>query len=304
MNGYKKIIKSQQVRFFILRVLRFVPDRLMLKLQYWIKLKRKLDFNNPVRYTEKIQWYKLFYRNPAMMQCVDKYGVREYVEKKGLKHILNEAYQVVDLPEQINYEALPSKFIIKTTNGSGTNIICRDKGALNIPAVSKQLKSFLSMAEASAGREWAYGGSSKKIIVEKLLEDPSNQDGGVSDYKFLCFDGQPRYIVYDQDRFINHKRNFYTTDWEYLPVSSDVPCFGDVVKKPQNLDGMLQIARQLSEDFPAVRVDLYNIDGKIYFGELTFYPWSGYVQFEPDAMDCELGKHFNLATFETAGEKK
>ena len=294
MNGYKKIISSQKMRFAILRMLKFVPDKARIKLQYRIKLKRKLNLKDPKRYTEKIQWYKLYYRNPVMMECVDKYGVRKYIEKKGLGNILNQLYQVVDRPEEINFDQLPDKFVIKTTNGSGTNILVKDKKTLNIAETKKKLNDFLNMAEASAGREWAYGGSSKKIIVEELLEDNSNKDKGISDYKFLCFNGKPVYVVYDKDRFSDHKRNFYDVNWNYVKVDSDCPCFEDSVKKPENYEKMVEIASVLSRDFPAVRVDLYNIEGKIYFGELTFYPWSGYVQYTPDSFDFELGKYFVL----------
>ena len=294
MNGYKKIISSQKMRFAILRMLKFVPDKAMIKLQYRIKLKRKLNLKDPKRYTEKIQWYKLYYRNPVMMECVDKYGVRRYIEKKGLGNILNQLYQVVDRPEEINFDQLPDKFVIKTTNGSGTNILVKDKKTLNIAETKKKLNDFLNMTEASAGREWAYGGSSKKIIVEELLEDNSNKDKGISDYKFLCFNGKPVYVVYDKDRFSDHKRNFYDVNWNYVKVDSDCPCFEDSVKKPENYEKMVEIASVLSRDFPAVRVDLYNIEGKIYFGELTFYPWSGYVQYTPDSFDFELGKYFVL----------
>ena len=282
------------MRFAILRMLKFVPDKAMIKLQYRIKLKRKLNLKDPKRYTEKIQWYKLYYRNPVMMECVDKYGVRRYIEKKGLGNILNQLYQVVDRPEEINFDQLPDKFVIKTTNGSGTNILVKDKKTLNIAETKKKLNDFLNMAEASAGREWAYGGSSKKIIVEELLEDNSNKDKGISDYKFLCFNGKPVYVVYDKDRFSDHKRNFYDVNWNYVKVDSDCPCFEDSVKKPENYEKMVEIASVLSRDFPAVRVDLYNIEGKIYFGELTFYPWSGYVQYTPDSFDFELGKYFVL----------
>lgn len=295
--NYKKVIRSQNLRFFILRCLKFLPDSMMLKIQYRIKLNRKLNLRFPKRYTEKIQWYKLHYRNPIMMQCVDKYYVREFVKKRGLECILNELYQVVDDPEQIDFSALPEKFIIKTTNGSETNIICRDKSELDIPKTKHQLRHYLSMAEASAGREWAYEGSSQKIIIERLLEDKDCPDYGVCDYKFLCFDGEPAYIVYDKDRFSGHKRNFYDTNWNCVNVGSDCPRILEKVEKPENFDVMLRVARILSEGFPAVRVDLYNIKGKIYFGELTFYPWSGYVQFDPDMFDYTLGEKFRLTEY-------
>ena len=294
MNEYKKIIRSQSVRFAILRALKFVPDVIMLKLQYRIKLQRKLDITNPQRYTEKIQWYKLYYRNPLMMQCVDKYNVREYIKGKGLENILNELYFVTDDPEKIDFDSLPMKFALKTTNGSETNIFCKDKSKLDREATKTKLKKFLSMANVSAGREWAYDGSSKLIIAEKLMEDDSNPDGSISDYKFLCFNGEPEFVVYDCDRFIGHKRNIYDLKWNNLKIDSDCPQIDREIPKPKNFSEMIEISRILSKDFPAVRVDLYNIKGQIIFGELTFYPWSGYVQFTPDKFDFELGNKFSL----------
>ena len=157
----------------------------------------------------------------------------------------------------------------------------------------------MSLNNIKAGREWAYTGIKPKIIVEKFLETPSTDgvDRGIADYKFLCFNGKPEVIVYDIDRFIEHKRNFYDTNWKYLDVSSDCPKFGDIVDKPQKLDEMLEIAKKLSEDFPAVRVDLYCVNNKIYFGEMTFYPWSGYTEFYPDTFDFTLGEQFNLIKY-------
>lgn len=294
MNGYKKIIRSQKARFAILRMLKFIPDEIMLGLQYRIKLGRKLNLEQPQRYTEKIQWYKLYYRNPIMTQCVDKYHVREYVKKKGFSCILNELYQVTDNPDRIDFDALPSKFVLKITNGSETNIFCMDKSKLDIEKTKKKLREFLSMANVSAGREWAYEHASRLIVAEKLMEDDTNPEGSISDYKFLCFGGKPEYIVYDCDRFVGHKRNIYDIEWNNLNIDSDCPRIDMEVPKPANLSKMLAIAKKLSEDFPAVRVDLYNIKGKIIFGELTFYPWSGYVQYNPDNFDYDLGEKFIL----------
>ncbi len=299
MNGYKRIIRSQRMRFAILKMLRFVPDKTMLILQYRIKLGRRLNLDNPLRYTEKIQWYKLYYRNPIMMKCVDKYHVREYVVSKGLGSILNELYQAVEDVESLDFDSLPKKFALKTTNGSETNIFVKDKSKLNILETKKKLSEFLSMADSSAGREWAYDGASKLVIAERFMEDDSNPDGSIADYKFLCFNGEPVCIVYDCDRFSGHKRNFYTPHWKKMNISSDCPQIERDIPRPLKLDEMISIARKLSEDFPAVRVDLYNIKGKIIFGELTFYPWSGYVQFTPDSFDYYLGKRFVLPPPET-----
>lgn len=294
MNGYKKIIRSQKVRFGILRVLKFLPDRCMLKLQYRIKLKRPLNLSNPQRYTEKIQWYKIHYRNPLMNQCADKYKVRQYVEGKGLGYILNELYQVVESVDDLDFDSLPNKFALKTTNGSETNYFCREKSKADLIAIKKKMNDYMKMPNDFAGREWAYKDSSKLIIAERLMEDDSNPDRSISDYKFLCFKGEPHYIVYDCDRFSGHKRNIYDLHWNNLHIGSDCPPIDQRIPKPENLEEMIQIAKKLSEDFPAVRVDLYNIKGQIIFGELTFYPWSGYVQYTPDSFDYEMGALFPL----------
>lgn len=284
-----------------MKALRFIPDKPMIKLQYRIKLKRKLNLKEPKRYTEKLQWYKLYYRNDKMPICVDKYMVREYIEEKGLSDILVRLYAVYESPDELDFAALPDKFVLKTTNGSGTNIICRDKSEWNEEELKKKIKGFFKQSSASAGREWAYAKGKPRVIVEALLEDDSTSDGSICDYKFLCFGGKPEYVVYDVDRFTNHKRNIYDTNWNNLHIASDCPCSDVEYPKPENLDKMLEIAEILSQDFPAVRVDLYNIGGKIYFGELTFFPWSGYVQYTPDEFDFEMGEKFILPE-KTIGE--
>lgn len=292
---YKKIIKSQETRFKILKLLNFIPDKTMLKLQYRIKTGRKLNLKNPKRYTEKIQWYKLNYRTPLMTKCADKYTVREYVESKGLGYILNELYGVYDSVDEIDFDKLPNKFVLKTTNDSNTNIFCKDKKSSDLEKIRENVnKNMKERSQIPLAREWAYNKSKRKIICERLLEDPKTKNNGINDYKFLCFNGNPEFIVYDVDRYVGHKRNFYDTDWKYLNISSDCPNFGDIVERPEKLKEMLEIAKILSEDFPAIRVDLYCIQDKIYFGELTFYPWSGYVKFEPDKFDFVLGDKFKI----------
>lgn len=297
MNGYKNIIKSPKARKKILDILCFLPDRTMLKIQYRIKLGRKLDLKNPQRFTEKLQWYKLYYRNPLMRRCVDKYTVRKYVEQKGLKNILVPLIKKYDSIEAINLDELPDKFVMKTTNGGGglNVIVCNDKSKMNLEEVKKTLESCDPVFKNnSGGREWAYYGLRRRIIVEKLLINEQNLNAGIDDYKIFCYGGVPEYIIVDIDRYIGHKRNFYDTKWNNLYIESDCPKADREIPRPENLDRMLQIAAILSEDFPYVRVDLYNIDGEIYFGELTFYPWSGYVQYTPDSFDFELGNKFIL----------
>ncbi|MCY9140976.1 ATP-grasp fold amidoligase family protein [Peribacillus frigoritolerans] len=292
---YRKIIKSKEMRFRILHYLRFIPDSLMLKLQYRMKMGRKLNLKKPKRWTEKLQWYKLYYRTPLMTQCADKHDVREYIKSKGLEDILNKLYAVYSSADQFKLDSLPQKFVIKTTNGSGTNILCKDKKQLNLNNVKQSLNEWMSRDNYSVGREWSYKGIVPKIIVEEYLEDKKNPFDGINDYKFICFNGRAKYIVFDVDRHIDHKRNIYDTDWKFIDINTDYPNFGDCVSRPEGLDEMLRVANILASDFPFVRVDLYWVNGKVYFGELTFYPWTGYVQFDPDEFDFILGDQFILS---------
>lgn len=302
--NYKKIFTNQENRFKILDILKFIPNNLMVKVQYYLKLYRLPNIKKPKRFTEKIQWYKLNYKNSLMTNAADKYNVREYVAEKNLENLLVRLYGVYDKPGDIKFEELPEKFVIKTTNGSGTNILCTDKKLLDINKVESTLNTWLKRNYYAAGREWAYKGIKPKIIIEEYLEDEKIQHGGINDYKFLCYNGKPEYIILDVDRNIGHKRNIYDVDWNYLEVNSDKDSLGDVIDPPEELKKMTKIAEKLSEDFPFVRVDLYYVNNKIYFGELTFYPWTGYVQFTPDEFDFELGKKMSFPVGLSTNKKK
>jgi TupA-like ATPgrasp len=292
--NYKKLVRNQEMRFKILHILRFLSDEFMVKLQYKIKLGRKLNLKNPRRFTEKLQWYKLYYRTPLMTKCADKYGVRDYIISKKLGGILNNLYGVYNSIEEINPDSLPKRFVMKTTNGSGTNYFCEDKSGFSIEDVKKSLGDWMNRDIYSSGREWSYKNIVPKIIVEEYLEDKENNFDGINDYKFMCFNGKAKFIVLDVDRHIDHKRNIYDANWKFIDVNTDYPNFGDCVPKPEGFDEMLKIANILSADFPFVRVDLYWVNSKVYFGELTFYPWTGYVNFTPDEFDYILGEQFEL----------
>lgn len=294
---YRKIIKNRKTRMMILDALSFVPDPIMVKLQYRIQLGRKLNLKKPLRYTEKLQWLKCYYRDPLMTMCVDKYTVRDYVSSKGFKDILVDCYGVYDRFEEIPIDQLPNEFVLKKTNGGGglNVLLCQDKHSIDLSYIESQLREWLRPSHnRSGGREWAYDNIKSRIIAEELLKDPTHQDNSIDDYKFLCFGGKVYCIAVDIGRFSEHKRNFYSAQWELLDVVSELDNFNQDLQKPKNLEKMVEIAEKLSEDFPEVRVDLYNINGKIYFGELTFYPWSGYVQFSPDEFDYVLGNEFML----------
>ena len=296
---YKKIVRSSSMRQGILNVFRFVPDKPMIKFQYKIKTGRKLDLKNPKRFTEKIQWYKLYYRNPSMIECVNKFAVREYVKNKGLENILVPLYAHYKWVEDVEWEKLPRRFVIKTQHGGGglNVIVVPDKNAITKDeVVSKLHYSHEKVKPRGGGREWAYSNVDTGVVVEKLLINKQNPEAGVNDYKIFCYNGHAKFIIVDVDRYIGHKRNFYDRDWKNLHVTSDCPASDREIERPENLEEMLRVAEKLSEDFPYVRVDLYNVDGKVYFGELTFYPWSGYVQYTPDEWDYKFAEDFELTT--------
>ena len=296
--NYKSIIKSQNTRLKILSLLAWVPDSLMVRLQYRIQLGFWPNLKHPQRFTEKLQVYKLKYRNPLMHKCVDKYEVREYVKNLGLGHILNELYGVYDRAEDIDLSKLPMEFVAKTTDGTGgfNVMLVSDKNTLNRQSFCAELNGWLGKKDINAGREWAYTGENmSRIIVEKRLHQVG---GNLTDYKFFCFDGEVRFLYVMTDRKDGVvSLAICDTEFNRLPYSrgDERTMQGDPVK-PDNFKEMLEVSRILSRDFPHVRVDLYNIEGKIIFGELTFYDGSGYFHFVPDEFDYIVGSYFKEIT--------
>lgn len=297
--NYKKIFRTRKVRRAILNALRFVPDRPMLRLQYRIKLGRALNLKDPKRYTEKLQWYKLNYRDPLMAQCVDKYDVRAYVESVGLGELLNECYGVYDRAEDVDFDALPDSFVLKDTLGGGglSVILVPDKSRMDREAVRRQMQEWTEKKRVrSGGREWPYySGKKHRIIAEKYLAQP---DGDLPDFKFFCFDGKVRYMYYMRNYTRNHAEGelgFFDPDFRLLPAHrSDFRPMTEQPPRPEGFDRMLAYAQRLSAAFPHVRVDFFSVDGQIVFGEMTFFMASGYMTFVPDAFDEEMGAVWQL----------
>ncbi len=298
---YKKYIKNQDTRLKILKLLEWIPDSIMLRLQYKIQLGRWPNLRHPKRFTEKLQLYKMKYRNPIMQQCVDKYEVRKYVESKGLGRILNELYGVYNSPEEIDFNALPEKFVVKsTTGGGGLNVIVvKDKKECDFDEIRKTCHEWLKSdnGQGRAGREWAYTGAIKtRIIIEKYLEDSAG-GGNLSDYKLMFFNGRFRSLWIDKDRYTDHHRGFWDENLNFLyDVYSDHETFKMPPELPTSIHEMIKIGERLSLDFPYTRIDLYDVNGKVIFGEITFYPWSGYVEFTPSSFDYQLGDYFTEYT--------
>lgn len=295
--NYRNIIKSRELRVKLLTFLGWIPDSVMLRLQYWLQTGRKLNLKNPKRFTEKLQLYKMKYRNPDMLRCTDKYEVRKYIEEKGLGEFLIPLIGVYNSVEEIDYTNLPNQFVAKTTDGGGGNqvLICKDKHALSEQNFKQRLNGWMSARKIKkqAGREWAYENNyPRRIIIEELIGD-DNVRKDLCDYKFFCFEGKPHYCQLIQDRSTIETIDFYDMEWNHMPFRGLNPKCGpalQIADKPEGFEQMKNIARKLSKGFPFVRVDLYSVKERVYFGELTFYPASGYGHFTPDEWDEKLGE--------------
>ncbi len=290
-----KDLMSVKLRRRLYPILDLFSDETVVKWQYFASLGRWPDLKNPKRFTEKLAWYKLNYRIPLMTQCADKYRIRFYLEEKGYGDYVPKLYQVCDRFEEIDFDKLPEAFAIKCNNGSGTNLFVKSKEEMDVAQMAEEASLWNEVNTISVGREWAYENIEPKIVVEELLvSKDGTQKEDLNDYKVLCFNGEPKVIWVDTDRHSDHRRSFYDLDWKKLDVVSDCPvCDGDV-PKPFGLEKMIEISREISKDFPFVRVDFYSLNQRVYIGELTFYPWSGCVQYTPDSFDFELGSYFDL----------
>ena len=293
---YKTFIRSRDTRLRILKVLDFIPDPLMIRLQYLAKTHRRLNLRRPVRYTEKVQWYKLNYRDPLIITCSDKLAVRDYVRSKGLGSILNECYEVFPDPAAIQFSALPTSFALKCTNVSGVNYFVSNKSEVCERKIKDHVAAMIAAASPRSGREWGYYDVPVKIIAERLL--PRDENNDIPDYKFFCFQGKVEFLYVMKNYVDDHalgECSFFTREFEKLPYRrSEYRPIAGVVPRPANFDRMVEIAEVLAADFPHVRVDLYNLRGEIIFGELTFYPASGYSVFTPDEFDFIMGAKFQL----------
>ena len=274
---------SGMLLFYKVRILReklsliLDSDYNYIRKDYKRRFGRDINLNKPETYTEKLQWMKLFYRHKDMPICSDKYLVREYINSKGLSHLLNELYGVCEEVDNINFDELPNKFVAKATHGSSWNLICTDKSSLDWNKWKGIMRSWLKLNLFVFGREWNYKELKPKIIIEKFIEqDP------LIDYKFMCFNGEPKYIQVNNDYEGVHYLDIYTINWEKVNFTyKNYPLSNHLLKKPIQLKEMIELAIFLSKDFPFVRVDFYNVDGEIIFGEMTFFPGGGLTPLVP-----------------------
>lgn len=268
-----------------------ISDEDFIKKFYKDAFGEELDLQNPVTFNQKLNWLKLNCKNLNGTKCADKYEVREYIKSKGYGYILNELIGVYDNVNEINIDELPKKFVLKATHGSGWNLIVKDKNKIKWTPWKLIMKSWLKQNFYYYGREWVYKDMKPRIICEKYLEDSNNE---LLDYKIYCFNGVPKFIQIDVDRFTNHTANYYDTDWKEMNFQYDDEHSGREIEKPKNLEDMLEISKVLSEEFEHVRVDFYEVDGKLYFGEMTYFTAAGTGKFNPKEYDQIIGSWLKL----------
>ena len=298
LQKIRHILFDDRKHFFLIFLSRFsflFPDKLFLRILFKLKVGYPLDLNVPRTFNEKLQWLKLYNRRPEYTQMVDKYAVKEYVAQIIGKEYIIPTIGVWDKFGQIDFSALPERFVLKTTHGGGGGgvAICTDKEHFDIAEAKRKLEKSLSVDIYRNLREWPYKNVKRRIIAEEYMQDSS---GELKDYKFFCFNGRVEFFKIDFDRFVDHHANYYDRNGKLLPFGeTDLPPVPDkILEMPHNIQKMTVLAEKLSAGIPFLRVDLYNIDGKIYFGELTFFPASGMGRFAPSKYDYILGNYINL----------
>lgn len=272
------------------KILDNLPDDIYLKMLYKHRIGKKLNLNNPQTFNEKLQWLKLHDHNPEYTTMVDKYEVKKYVSEKIGEQYIIPLLGVWKHFDDIDFDLLPNQFVLKCTHDSGGIVIIKDKCNFNREMSKKKIENSLKSNFYLRGREWPYKNVQPQIIAEQYIEDYETNE--LRDYKFFCFNGKVEFFKIDFNRFINHQANYYDINGEILPFGEQV-CPPNLKKKlsmPYNLKQMIALAEELSREIPFIRVDFYEVQKKIFFGELTLYPASGFGKFIPDNFDMELGR--------------
>lgn len=293
-----KYISNQEYRLRVnskLGLYNNMDDKKFIEKMFKATMDYPLNLEKPKSFNEKLQWLKLYDRNPLYTKLVDKYKVREYISEKIGEDYLIPLLGVWDDPEEIDFDSLPNKFVLKCNHNSGLGMcICTDKSKIDIKKVKNELKSGLAQNYYLNGREWPYKNVSRKIICEKYMTDETGKN--LRDYKFYCFDGKPKIVGIYQDRNSDKETtgDFFDMNFEWVDLKFGMPNALNKPQKPQKFQEMIKIAEILSEGIPEVRVDLYISNNKIYFGELTFFDGGGFDKIEPLEWDYKLGSWIKL----------
>lgn len=296
LNTIKKVIKSNDAMRNAAMKVYYEKRKYEIQNNYIDFLKKdfrknlgyELHLDHPITFNEKLQWLKVHYRDPIMTQCADKYEVRKLIEEKIGSSYLVPLLGVYDHAEEINPETLPNQFVLKPNHSSGRVILCRDKSKLDWHKIRETLNGWLKENFYYWGGEWVYKDIKPKIICEHFLQ------GEMVDYKFLCFYGKPQMLFTCSERETGLKVTFFDMNFKKLPFIRKYPS-SDKMKKPEFFDDMVRCAKILSQRFPFVRVDFYENEGHLYFGELTFFPGNGMEWFKPVEWDKKIGELLDLS---------
>lgn len=295
MNKLKKVLKNPYKLFIPLAfkgMLNWMDDKTYLKFLFRATIGNKLDLKNPKTFSEKLQWLKLYDRNPEYTKMVDKYEAKLYVaDKLGAEYVVKN-YGVWDNFNDIDFDALPDQFVLKSTHDCGGLVICPDKSKLDIEAARKKIEKSLRRNYFFLSREWPYKNVKPRIIAEEFLSDAS---GDLKDYKMMCFNGKFECCFFCFDRNEKGKARIATFNkkWENMQFGRDA-VYTDNVLKPSNYEKMIELAEKISKGHPFLRVDFYEVNEKLYLGELTFFPAGGIAKFTPEEWDSKLGDLIDL----------
>lgn len=296
-NKIKKGIRNPRLialKLLNTKLARVLSDKIFINLEYRLKMKKKLNLNSPKTYNEKLQYLKLYDRKEEYTDLVDKIKVRDYIEKEIGSEYLIPVYGFWNSYEEIDFNKLPKSFVLKPNHTSGDVFICHDKSKINHKDLKKEIKRWLKRKYYWVHREWPYKNIEPQIYAEKLMKD--NEYDELLDYKFFCFDGKPElmYVASERHSDSGPKFDFFDLDFKRLDIVNGYPNSEAKIEKPRNFEKMIQLARQLSINKKHVRVDFYECNGNIYFGELTFYHFSGATAFVPEKWDYILGDKIKL----------
>lgn len=294
MSKIKKFISRENLNN-IMRLFAFIPDKQYLQIMYRIRMGKMLNLDNPQTFNEKLQWLKLYDRRPEYTTMVDKYEAKKYVaDKIGAEYII-PTLGVWDRFDDIDFDKLPNQFVLKCTHDSGGLVICRDKKSLDIQKTRKKIEKSLKTNFYWVGREWPYKNVKPRIIAEEYMEDEIDHE--LRDYKIYCFNGKPEFL-YLSEGLENHataRISYVNLDWTPTKFKrNDYREFELLPHKPKHLDEMIKLAETLSQGLNFIRVDFYEINNRVYFGELTFSPGSGFTPFASNNDDLEIGRMLEL----------
>lgn len=269
-----------------------MSDEHILRLLYRVRFGKKLNLDNPQTYNEKLQWLKLYDRKPIYTTMVDKDLVKAYVASIIGEEYIIPTLGVWDHFEDINFDELPQQFVLKCTHDSGGLVICKDKAKLDIDQARKKINKCLKTNYYNHAREWPYKDVKPRIIAEKYMVDESGRE--LKDYKFFCFDGEVKAMYIATDRGIDTRFDFYDENFNHLPFTNAHPNADHSIEKPDGFEEMKKLAEKLSQGMAQVRIDFYDVYGKVYFGEITLFHMSGMSPFDPEDWDYTFGSWINL----------